>query len=275
MDHLDHHRNVKAYFRAKARLFSDDFTDRCVINTKTYAGKKLLRQVQLPTVAIDDDTVQDLRISQESARFRWRDHSVELPIGGVFNVANVVMAAELLVCVGHDPGPIAAGIAEVEPIPGRFETINGDIGFKVVVDYAHTPDGLESVLTAVRVTAVGRILVVFGVGGDRDRGKRSLMGEVARRLADVVVVTSDNPRGEPPMSIIDAIVAGMDHPPELIQPDRRLAIRHALAEAQTDDVVLIVGKGHETTQILGAEVIEFDDRVVVREELRRLSETTT
>ena len=155
-------------------------------------------------------------------------------------------------------------------VPGRFETVHAGQAFTVVIDYAHTPDGLEAVLAAAREITERTLIVVFGAGGDRDQGKRPQMGEVARRLADRVVVTSDNPRGEAPEAIITAIVSGMDASPELVEVDRRRAIRHAIAGAREGDVVLIAGKGHETTQTIGDEVLEFDDRVVAHEELRRL-----
>jgi UDP-N-acetylmuramoyl-L-alanyl-D-glutamate--2,6-diaminopimelate ligase len=154
-------------------------------------------------------------------------------------------------------------------VPGRFETIDEGQDFTVVVDYAHTPDGLEAILGAAREITERSLVVVFGAGGDRDRTKRPQMGEVARRLADRVVVTSDNPRSERPMAIIDGIVSGMSRPPDLLEPDRRAAIRHALAGARKGDVVLIAGKGHESTQTVGSEVVDFDDRDVVRDELRR------
>ncbi|HCH80544.1 MAG TPA: UDP-N-acetylmuramoyl-L-alanyl-D-glutamate--2,6-diaminopimelate ligase, partial [Acidimicrobiaceae bacterium] len=169
-----------------------------------------------------------------------------------------------------DDDDVAVALGRVRGVPGRFETVHAGQAFTVVIDYAHTPDGLEAVLAAAREITERTLTVVFGAGGDRDQGKRPQMGEVARRLADRVVVTSDNPRGEAPEAIIAAIVSGMDASPELVEVDRRRAIRHAIAGAREGDVVLIAGKGHETTQTIGDEVLEFDDRVVAYEELRRL-----
>jgi UDP-N-acetylmuramoyl-L-alanyl-D-glutamate--2,6-diaminopimelate ligase len=191
-------------------------------------------------------------------------------LAGPFNVTNAALAAEAVAALGYDDDDVAVALGRVRGVPGRFETVHAGQAFTVVVDYAHTPDGLEAVLAAAREITERTLIVVFGAGGDRDQGKRPQMGEIARRLADRVVVTSDNPRGEASEAIIAAIVSGMDASPELVEVDRRRAIRHAIAGAREGDVVLIAGKGHETTQTIGDEVLEFDDRVVAHEELRRL-----
>ena len=192
------------------------------------------------------------------------------PLAGVFNVTNAVIAAEIVVSLGFEPAAVASALSELDGVPGRFETVDAGQDFMIVVDYAHTPDGLEAVLRAARQLTTGTLTVVFGAGGDRDTGKRPQMGEAAGRLADRVVVTNDNPRNESPDAIISAIVAGMSQPPERIEPDRRLAIRHAIAGARSGDLVLIAGKGHESTQTVGAEVFDFDDREVARQEVARL-----
>jgi UDP-N-acetylmuramoyl-L-alanyl-D-glutamate--2,6-diaminopimelate ligase len=164
-----------------------------------------------------------------------------------------------------------AGLAATPPVPGRFEVIRAAGAPPVVVDYAHTPDGLEQLLRAVRSMEPGRLVVVFGCGGDRDREKRPAMGAVASHLADEVVVTSDNPRHEDPLAIIAAVVAGGNGPaPLTVEPDRRAAIAVALSRTGPSDIVVVAGKGHETTQAVGTHVLAFDDRVVVREELARL-----
>jgi UDP-N-acetylmuramoyl-L-alanyl-D-glutamate--2,6-diaminopimelate ligase len=164
---------------------------------------------------------------------------------------------------------IAEGIARLSGVPGRLEPIECGQGFQVLVDYAHTPDSLENVLRAARELGSGKLIVVFGCGGDRDRGKRPLMGEAATRLADLTILTSDNPRSEEPEAIIAEIEAGARHGggAYLVQPDRRAAIRAALAEAEPSDVVVIAGKGHETGQEFKDRTIPFDDRVVAAEEL--------
>jgi UDP-N-acetylmuramoyl-L-alanyl-D-glutamate--2,6-diaminopimelate ligase len=191
---------------------------------------------------------------------------VVVGIGGDYNAANSLAAAEACVALGLQPSEIAAGLAAAPPVPGRFEPVDLGQDFAVVVDYAHTPDGLRVALaSARRAAAGGRVIVVFGCGGDRDREKRPEMGEVAAALADVAVVTSDNPRSEEPLSIINAILDGVpsDYRDRVqTEPDRARAIATALGAARTGDVVLIAGKGHETTQVVGDQVLTFDDRVV-------------
>ena len=270
VDHLDHHGTMDDYFEAKRRLFVENFAEFAVIDTRTVWGRTLASMVDMPHAIVDDAHLVGAETGPLASSFEWRGVPVSLPLAGIFNVANAIMAAEIVHGLGYVPADIAVALASAPTVPGRFETIEEGQEFSVVVDYAHTPDGLEAVLSAAREVTERSLVVVFGAGGDRDRSKRPKMGEVARRLADRVVVTSDNPRGETPASIIAAIVSGMDSPPELIEADRRTAIRHALAGARKGDVVLIAGKGHESTQTVGDEVVEFDDRDVARDELRRL-----
>lgn len=270
VDHLDHHGTIENYFEAKRRLFDPAFAEVAVVDTRGDWGAQLAASIEMPCVAIAEADLAESQTGPLSSTFRWRDMSVDLPLAGIFNVANAIMAAEIVHGLGYDPAEIARALAGAPTVPGRFETIEEGQEFAVVVDYAHTPDGLEAVLDAAREVTERSLVVVFGAGGDRDRSKRPQMGAVARRLADRVVVTSDNPRGEPPDAIISGIVSGMDSPPDLVEVDRRTAIRHALAGARKGDVVLIAGKGHEATQTIGDAVIEFDDRDVARDELRRL-----
>jgi UDP-N-acetylmuramoyl-L-alanyl-D-glutamate--2,6-diaminopimelate ligase len=195
---------------------------------------------------------------------------MHLPIAGRFNVANALAAATVAAELGVPVADIAAGLAVAPTVPGRFEAVDAGQDFGVVVDYAHTPDGLEHVLSAGRelVAPSAAILVVFGAGGDRDAGKRPRMGEVAARLADRVFVTSDNPRSEDPEAIIAAIVGGIaDLGAVVVEPDRRAAITAAVAAARPGDLVVIAGKGHETTQTIGADVRPFDDRDVAHQAL--------
>jgi UDP-N-acetylmuramoyl-L-alanyl-D-glutamate--2,6-diaminopimelate ligase len=188
-----------------------------------------------------------------------------VPLPGRFNVRNALLAAELAVAVGIDAAIVARGLAAMPPAPGRLEPVDAGQPFSVVVDYAHTPDGLAQVIETLREVSDGRLIVVFGCGGDRDATKRPLMGEAAAG-ADRVVLTSDNPRSEDPGAIIEAVRAGIPATADLtIEPDRRAAIALALGWARAGDVVLLAGKGHETAQIIGDEVIPFDDRVVARE----------
>ncbi len=275
VDHLDHHGDLEAYFAAKARLFEPELSDLAVIDVRSEAGERMRQTASIPVVAIDDELVEILELGPQQSRFRWRGAEVRLPLGGAFNIANAALAAEIMVALGSEPSIVAEGLAALPTVPGRFEQVDAGQPFAVIVDYAHTPDGLEAVLDAARAVTKRSLVVVFGAGGDRDQGKRPAMGQVARQFADRVVVTSDNPRGEDPKAIIDAVLSGMDRPPDLIEPDRRMAIRHAFAAARDGDVVLIAGKGHEMTQTVGADVLEFDDRAVARDELRRLGGATS
>jgi UDP-N-acetylmuramoyl-L-alanyl-D-glutamate--2,6-diaminopimelate ligase len=188
---------------------------------------------------------------------------------GDYNVDNALMAMEILRSLGADEASIAKAMAGVAPVPGRFEIVSDDDVF-VIVDYAHTPQGLRRLLEDVRALVDGgRVITVFGCGGDRDRAKRPEMGEVASMNSEITIVTSDNPRSEPPDAIIDAIIAGtVPNATVLRQSDRRLAIAQAIALASPGDAVVIAGKGHETTQVIGDLVVPFDDRVVARELLK-------
>ena len=190
---------------------------------------------------------------------------------GRFNVSNVLAAAAVGLACGIDLESIRRGLASVECVPGRLEPVDCGQDFSVFVDYAHTPDALKTVLTTAKTLSDGRLISVFGCGGDRDRGKRPEMGEISGCLADVTYVTSDNPRTEDPNAIIQEIVSGMgDVRRYEVIPDRQSAIRAALEEARTGDVVVIAGKGHEPYQIIGTERISFDDREVAREILEQM-----
>jgi UDP-N-acetylmuramoyl-L-alanyl-D-glutamate--2,6-diaminopimelate ligase len=187
-------------------------------------------------------------------------------------VANAVVAATTAAALGLEPQVIATGLSAAPAVPGRFETVSAGQPYTVIVDYSHKPDALEQALRAARelVSHDGRLTVVFGCGGDRDTAKRPVMGEVAVRLADQVLLTSDNPRSEDPLAIIDDVLAGMPaSSPVEIDPDRRRAIESAVNRAGPGDVVLIAGKGHETTQVIGDRTIPFDDRAVARAAIER------
>ncbi|HEX3458089.1 MAG TPA: cyanophycin synthetase, partial [Candidatus Baltobacteraceae bacterium] len=187
---------------------------------------------------------------------------------GRFNVHNALAAIGVARFLGIDDATAARGLAEMGGVPGRMERQRAR-GIDVIVDYAHTPDALEHALRALRETAGGSLAVVFGCGGDRDRGKRPQMGAVAAELADRIYLTSDNPRSEDPRAIVDAITAGIGAGEHIIELDRRLAIERAIREASPGDVVLVAGKGHEAYQIVGDRVLPFDDAAVVREALAR------
>jgi UDP-N-acetylmuramoyl-L-alanyl-D-glutamate--2,6-diaminopimelate ligase len=223
----------------------------------------------------------ELRIGVDRLEFEWRDRHVTVPLGGHFNAMNALAALTTATLFGIDPDLAAAGIATTPPVPGRFELVTDPAvhPFSVVVDYAHTPDGLTEVLAAARaLRSGGRVIAVFGCGGDRDAEKRPLMGAAAAAGADLVIVTSDNPRHEDPIAIIDAAVSGVEQRYRdalWIEPDRRRAIEIAIREARPGDVIVIAGKGHETTQTIGDIANPFDDRLVAREALAALNGSKT
>jgi UDP-N-acetylmuramoyl-L-alanyl-D-glutamate--2,6-diaminopimelate ligase len=283
-DHLDFHRTMDAYFAAKARLFASTFTDHAVICTDDGWGRQLLglveRRGSITAIPFSSTDALDVRLDATGARFTWRDQPVRLALPGRFNVVNALAAATAAAAVGVDGATIAAGLSAAEPVPGRFEPVVAGQPFTVLVDYSHKPDALEQALQAARELAApdGRVVVVFGCGGDRDATKRPLMGAVAARGADRVVVTSDNPRSEDPEAVIEQVLAGISAPRDtvVIEPDRRAGIGLAIQDAQPRDVVLVAGKGHETTQTIGDQVRPFDDRVVARAVLADLGwETDT
>ena len=272
-DHLDYHGSMDDYFGVKARLFTRDLADSAVVDVTGPWGRRLVEAVPsgTPLVTVDQRDIDVLEADSRSSVFRWRDQVVTLPLAGAFNRANAVLAAEIAFSLGVSPDAVAAGLAEAAPVAGRFEPVDAGQDFAVIVDYAHTPDGLAALLAAARSLTDKCLTVVFGAGGDRDRAKRPEMGATAERLADRVIITSDNPRSEDPQQIIDDIIEGMSRAPDLSDPDRRKALRHAVAAARERDVVVIAGKGHESSQIIGSRRIAFDDRDVASEELQRLA----
>jgi UDP-N-acetylmuramoyl-L-alanyl-D-glutamate--2,6-diaminopimelate ligase len=269
-DHLDYHGTMDRYFAAKARLFEADRTALAVVNRDDPRGRILIdelrarRDIGVRTFGIHDAEDLDVR----RGRFGWRGEEIVVRLGGRFNILNALAAATCAEALGVAVSDIAAGLASLQRVPGRFEAVDAGQDFTVLVDYAHTPDGLAQALSAARELTDGRLFVVFGAGGDRDHEKRPLMGEVATRLADLVVVTSDNPRREDPGAIIDAVVAGTRDPDRVrVVIDRAQAIDAALWSARPGDVVVVAGKGHETGQEIGGEVRPFDDAAVVRDVL--------
>ena len=268
-DHLDFHDTMEDYFAAKALLFEPERTDVGVVNADDPRGRLLLDAARIPTKSYSLGDVESLRVLDDHSEAVWRGKRLVVPLAAAFNVSNALAAATAALEVGVSEDDIVAGIAAAPQTPGRFELVDAGQPFTVVVDYAHTPDEIENVLGAAReVAGDGQLTIVFGAGGDRDRGKRPMMGEVASRLADVVVLTSDNPRSEDPLTIIEEIRAGASGSAYVVlEPDRRAAIELALKRATTGDVVVIAGKGHETTQTVGDRVLPFDDRDVAREVL--------
>ncbi len=273
-DHIDLHKSVEAYFRAKASLFEPTMCDVGVTNIDDAHGRLLFDAASIEMIGFSISDAADLVVGVDRLRFVWRGTHVSVPLGARFNVMNVLAALTAADVLGIDAEVAAHGLAQCTPVPGRFEVVTDTDRhpFVAIVDYAHTPEGLVEVLTSARelVRDDGRLIVVFGCGGGRDRDKRPLMGAAASSLADMVVVTSDNPRDEDPKQIIDAIIDGIAlvGGPQLIrESDRRVAIASAIATAQAGDVVVIAGKGHESTQTIGNTAVPFDDRAVVREVL--------
>lgn len=266
-DHLDYHGTMDAYFEAKAALFTPEHASRAVIWVDDPYGAQLAERTGIPTMTVRRSDATNVRTTMTGTTFEWRGEVVTSPLIGAFNLDNALMAMAIMVALGAAAGDVATAMATVAPVPGRFEVVH-DEGPLVVVDYAHTPDGLSRVLHAVRTLHNGRIITVFGCGGERDALKRPRMGEVAVALSDEVIVTSDNPRHEEPEYIIDAIVSTLPEGSFTRITDRRAAIAHALARAGANDVVVIAGKGHESTQTIGDDVLAFDDRVVARELLK-------
>jgi UDP-N-acetylmuramoyl-L-alanyl-D-glutamate--2,6-diaminopimelate ligase len=268
-DHLDLHGTMERYFAAKARLFERGRCAIGVVNVDDVHGRLLLDAAEIPMTTFSLGDVRDVEIGPTHHAYTWRGQRVRVGIGGRFNVRNSLAAATVAQALDVPLDTIVRGLGAAGPVPGRFEPVDSGQDFTVVVDYAHTPDGLEEVLATAREVADGRrVIVVFGCGGDRDREKRPEMGEVAARLADVVVVTSDNPRSEDPGAIIAEVLQGVPAEragrPVHAEPDRRAAIGVALRAAGAGDVVVIAGKGHETTQTIGEAVVPFDDRLVAR-----------
>jgi len=273
-DHLDHHGTMEEYFTAKARLFDASRTRAVVVNVDDAWGRRLAGAIEgegRAVVPVRRSDATDIVVSVGSSSFRWRGRQVTVPLSGLFNVDNALLAATVAVTLGHEVDRVVEGLAAAAPVPGRMEVVSMGPPFAVVVDYAHTPAGLDAALSSARELAAGhRVICVFGSGGDRDQGKRPAMGAAAARWSDVVVLTSDNPRSEDPGAIIDQVRAGVGHRAELVvEPDRALAIRAAVGMARAGDVVMVVGKGHETTQSLADRVVEFDDRVEVERALAR------
>jgi UDP-N-acetylmuramoyl-L-alanyl-D-glutamate--2,6-diaminopimelate ligase len=293
-DHLDYHATEEDYFAAKLRLFTEILPRSsrrdpiAVARGDDPFGRRVLEAVSCTKVSFGlnrtfDVYPQEVRADLNGLRGRivalGRKIEFTSPLVGEFNLYNILGASALSVALGIETAAVAEGVRRCPGAPGRMEAIAARPGVTVLVDYAHKPDALEAVLRAARKLTPGRIICVFGCGGDRDRGKRPIMGAIAALLADIPILTSDNPRTEDPMAIIAEVEAGLaaeglvrlDSPPGvgargyLVEPDRRAAIGLALRTAASGDTVIVAGKGHEDYQLVGSRVLSFDDRAVVRE----------
>ncbi|MCU0790661.1 MAG: UDP-N-acetylmuramoyl-L-alanyl-D-glutamate--2,6-diaminopimelate ligase [Nitratireductor sp.] len=283
-DHMDYHPTVEHYFGSKMRLFTDllpkggpavifadDEWSEAAIKAADLAGRRVL------TVGRHGDFLALKRVEHErfrqTAEIQHADeiHRVEFPLAGDFQIANALVAAGLAIATGSDPARAIAALAHIKGAKGRLDLVGSTRqGSPVYVDYAHKPDAMEQVLKSLRPFTTGRLVIVFGCGGERDPGKRPIMGEVAARLADAVIVTDDNPRSEQPAAIRAAIMAGCPGAREIA--DRREAIRSAVAMLQPGDALVIAGKGHEEGQIVGDVTLPFSDHSVAREALAALAE---
>jgi UDP-N-acetylmuramoyl-L-alanyl-D-glutamate--2,6-diaminopimelate ligase len=266
-DHLDFHPSMEDYFLAKRRLFEAEPAIK-IVNVDDEYGRRLAEEFpDAITYSLRD--VDELEIDFTGSRFTFEGVRMATPHPGAFNVLNALAAIHAARALGGSDEAIARALPRAGRVPGRFEPVDEGQGFAVIVDYSHTPDALDNVLRAARGLAAERVICVFGCGGDRDRAKRPLMGRVAAELADVQIVTSDNPRSEDPMAIIREVVAGMGED-AIVEPDRRAAIGDAISSARAGDVVVIAGKGHEQGQEFADGRKEpFDDVAVAREVLRR------
>jgi UDP-N-acetylmuramoyl-L-alanyl-D-glutamate--2,6-diaminopimelate ligase len=279
-DHLDFHADVEDYFAAKAGLFTPDRARLGLVNVDDPYGRRLVDEATIPVHTYSatgqdaDWRAIDVESTATGSSFtiigpKGESVPAGVPLPGGFNVSNALVAVAACAEAGYEPARIADGVAGGGGVPGRFERVDEGQDFVVVVDYAHKPDAVEAALATLRPLTEGRVIVVLGAGGDRDPGKRPIMGEIAARLADVLVVADDNPRTEDPAAIRKALLDGaLGGGAQVVEiGDRRLAIREALGRARPGDIVLVAGKGHETGQEVAGVVHPFDDREVVRQEL--------
>jgi UDP-N-acetylmuramoyl-L-alanyl-D-glutamate--2,6-diaminopimelate ligase len=283
LDHLDFHKNMEAYFQAKQLLFSEAGENRieaAVINADDAYGKRLADEIRIPKMRFGFHPPADIYVLEYKSDRDGTDLALASPAGilrfhtrliGRPNAYNIMAATGAALSLGVGADTIREGVESLKGVPGRMELVEAGQDFTIIVDYAHSPDSLENLLQTVNQLPHGKLITVFGCGGDRDRTKRPIMGEIATRLSDYVFATSDNPRTENPLSILKEIEPGMRKgaAPYSIVPDRRSAIESAIEMARAGDAVVIAGKGHEDYQILGTNVIAFDDRKVATDIVRR------
>jgi UDP-N-acetylmuramoyl-L-alanyl-D-glutamate--2,6-diaminopimelate ligase len=280
-DHLDYHKTKENYLAAKTRLFTALAPDATAVLNKHVRESESIAQATKARIcwyAVDEPAdltahVESMTVegTEFALEYRGRKERVKTPLLGRYNVANHLAAAGLCLGAGLDLGAVAAGLSSLKGVPGRLEKVADDGAFAVLVDYAHTDDALQNVLTTLKPLCKGRLIVLFGCGGDRDKTKRPRMAAVVEQLADVIFVTSDNPRTEKPESIINDIMVGFrDLSSErlTVEPDRRKAIELAIAAARPEDIVLLAGKGHETYQIIGDKKFDLSDKDIARQCLR-------
>ena len=280
-DHLDYFGTMETYRRAKEKFFDPFYIGHAVVNADDEAGKYMLGRVPATTYGVSvpaDAYANEIEILESGVSYRlhWKDVvlPLHLHISGIFNVYNSMAAAVACLEMGISPEDVKAGLESVTVVPGRIEPLPTHTPYRVILDYAHSPASLESILKTIRQFTRGRLICVFGCGGGRDKEKRPIMGEISGRLADFSVLTSDNPRLEDPMDILHAIEEGIKRTtgPYVVIENRREAIRYAMQMGQPGDVIVLAGKGHETYQDIGGQKHPFDEKVVVREILAEMDE---
>ena len=261
-DHLDFHGTEENYFAAKALLFTPSLCKVGVINIDDPRGQLIVDVGNVQTIPFSREDATEVDLGVDYTRFIWRHTQLVVPMGGKFTLMNALAAATAADVLEVPLTSIAQGCSSLIPVSGRFESVKNDLGIGVIVDYAHTPDGLAEVLSTARELTTGDVITVFGCGGNRDHGKRPLMGEIAARMATRVYVTSDNPRNEDPQMIVDEILSGISEPKRSavhVEIDRAIAITSAISVARRGDIVVIAGKGHETTQEINGVLSPFSD----------------
>ena len=276
-DHLDYFLTMDHYFETKKRFFTTGMVKNAAINADEETSARILDALQVPNItygicAEADLFARDIEISENGVNFDVRlqgmhNLPVHLRMTGMFNIYNALAAASCAMILGISTDDIRLGLEHMESVPGRIEMLPTNTPYRVILDYAHSPDSLENILKTVREFTRGRVIAVFGCGGDRDHGKRPIMGEIGGRLADLCILTSDNPRTEDPMAILEAIEKGINltgKPYEIIE-NRREAIRRAMTIAKEGDIIVLAGKGHETYQDIMGVKRPFDEKVVVQE----------
>lgn len=283
-DHLDYFHTMEHYFETKKRFFTSGMVRNASFNADEETSVNILEGLQIPHITYGicvnaDLFARDIEISENGVSFTiqlqgMHDSRINLQMTGMFNVYNALAAASCAMILGIDPDDIRKGLERIASVPGRVEMLPTGTPYRVILDYSHSPDALQNILETVRVFTRGRVIALFGCGGDRDQGKRPMMGEIGGRLADLCVLTSDNPRSEDPMEILKAIEEGIrpTGKPYVVIENRREAIRYALSVAREGDVIVLAGKGHETYQEIKGIKHPFDEKRVVAELLHEMEE---
>ena len=269
-DHLDFHGTIENYFAAKRRLFTSEQARVAVVSTDDPYGHQLQTEAVIPTLSYSSSNASNVEVTASKVSFTWKNLDIRVPIGGTFAVMNAIAAITAAHELGVSDERIISGCALVQTVPGRFESVPNEAGIDVVVDFAHTPEALQGLLTSAREIAREGLIVVFGCGGDRDHAKRPLMGGIASRGADIVIITSDNPRSEDPERIVAEVMSGVVVNHALVSSivNREKAIESAILGAKRGDMVVIAGKGHETTQEINGVMTPSSDVAIAAKTLR-------